>query len=388
MSNMVSATSAGLNSLSGFSFQIKVFILMMTYLKENQRVEFETLDDVVVKNLFKTGNDDDNCIKTCTIDDGDIVAFQVKQTNISNSVARKVLYNWLIALNKNRAINRFELILDEGYSCNSTVFSNTVESEFKVIVESDKSNSALVTQVKNIYIDKPENFAKDFSYICTRVVIKNLCNINHQIAEKLCVPFHSTMTDSVKPHFDLRIRELFQRVCGRIVESAEKRIPFVCEYGEYMQLCEEICNDVSEEQYKPDYDSFKLVWVSDCIDDEVKESREYKQLSYCKIKRSSLVEHLRWEQYYQNIRQHYLADAKKGRISKTEDIAYRNFEDVLCELQADNNDNPTKRLLKTKGKSISTLTDEYSRWGAYVFLTRDEAEQQISWKDEEGENGG
>ena len=97
MSNMVSATSAGLNSLSGFSFQIKVFILMMTYLKENQRVEFETLDDVVVKNLFKTGNDDDNCIKTCTIDDGDIVAFQVKQTNISNSVARKVLYNWLLA---------------------------------------------------------------------------------------------------------------------------------------------------------------------------------------------------------------------------------------------------------------------------------------------------
>ena len=50
------------------------------------------------------------------LDDGDIVAFQVKQTNISNSVARKVLYNWLIALNKNRAINRFELILDEGYA--------------------------------------------------------------------------------------------------------------------------------------------------------------------------------------------------------------------------------------------------------------------------------
>ena len=51
MDDMVSASSAGLNSLSGFSFQIKVFILMMTQLTEKQRVEFETLDDVVVKNL-------------------------------------------------------------------------------------------------------------------------------------------------------------------------------------------------------------------------------------------------------------------------------------------------------------------------------------------------
>lgn len=44
--------------------------------------------------------------------------------------------------------------------------------------------------------------------------------------------------------------------------------------------------------------------------------------------------------------------------------------------------------MKTKDKPISALTNEYSRWGAYIFLTRDDAEQQISWKDEEGENRG
>ena len=99
------------------------------------------------------------------------------------------------------------------------------------------------------------------------------------------------------------------------MESAGKRIPFVCSYGEYMQLCEEICKDISEDQYKPDYDSFKLVWVSDQLEEEVKESREYRQLSYCTITHSNLVEHLRWEQYYQNIRQHYLTDATYTHIT-------------------------------------------------------------------------
>lgn len=35
---------SGLSSLSGFSYQIKVFILRLTQLQQGQRVEFETLD--------------------------------------------------------------------------------------------------------------------------------------------------------------------------------------------------------------------------------------------------------------------------------------------------------------------------------------------------------
>lgn len=38
---------SGLSSLSGFSYQIKVFILRLTQLQQGQRVEFETLDDVL-----------------------------------------------------------------------------------------------------------------------------------------------------------------------------------------------------------------------------------------------------------------------------------------------------------------------------------------------------
>lgn len=385
MDNVVSATSAGLNSLSGFSFQIKVFILMMTRLSNGQCVEFETLDDVVVKDIRSSESVHDSCIKTREAGEGKIVAFQVKQTKVTDATARQILYNWMIALNENPQIGCFELLLDEGYSLTSKVFSNSAEKEFDMVKNSDKDEKALVTRVKKIYKDDLEAFKKDFNYICANYSWRILNNIDQLIANELCLPFHSSLTDAAKPHFNKRIEELFTRVCARIIECAGKRIPYKCSFAEYLQLCEEICRNISEEQYNPDYESFKTVYMAAKLEETVKCTREYKQLGYCRLTDSALVEHLRWEQYYQNIRQHYLADAKKTQINITEDVAYRNFSDVVMELQANDKDAPNMRLIQTKRQLISTLSEEYSRWGAYVFLTRDEAEQQISWKDEEDE---
>ena len=387
MEDLVS-TSAGLNSLSGFSFQIKVFILMMTQLTDKKCVEFETLDDVVVKDIWSNDTVHDNCIKTCEKEDGTIVAVQVKQTKVTDAVARKIIYNWLLALNKNPSISNFELILDEGYMCASKVFSNPADKEYKIIMESCSTENALVSRIKTIYKNKPDSFKKDFEYICNHQCSRQITNIDREIAEKLCLPFHSAMSDADNPHFPRRIKELTIRVCARIMECAGNRIPYICTYAEYLQLCEEICKNISEEQYNPDYDSFKTVCLSDEIDESVRNSREYKQLSYCKLTDADQIEHLRWEQYYQNIRKLYLADAKKEQIRKTEDLAYRNFTDVVILLQEDNKDTPRRRLVNTKIQPISTLSDEYSRWGAYIFLTRDNCKQQISWKDEEGGNDG
>lgn len=388
MDNVVSATSAGLNSLSGFSFQIKVFILMMTQLLDCQCVEFETLDDVVVKDIPSDEKASDCCIKTRENDKGKIVAFQVKQTKVTDKTARQILYNWILALNENPQINSFELILDEGYLFTSKVFSNSAEKEFKIVQDSNSDVKALITRVKSKYKDNSDAFAKDFNYICANYSWRNLNDIDQLIANELCLPFHSSLADAAKPHFNKRIEELFTRVCARIIECAGKRIPYKCSFAEYLQLCEEICRNISEEQYNPDYESFKTVCMATRLEETVKCTREYKQLGYCRLTDSEQVEHLRWEQYYQNIRQHYLADAKKAQINKTEDLAYRNFSDVVMELREDNKDTPNRRLVQTKRQPISTLSEEYSRWGAYVFLTRDEAEQQISWKDEEDESHG
>lgn len=51
INNMELLNDSGLSSLSGFSYQIKVFILRLTQLQQGQQVEFETLDDVAVRSL-------------------------------------------------------------------------------------------------------------------------------------------------------------------------------------------------------------------------------------------------------------------------------------------------------------------------------------------------
>lgn len=118
-----SPNDAGLNSLSGFSYQIKVFILKMTQLKGNQQVEFETLDDVTTRSLSADNTVTDFCIKRyVAAESSGIEVFQVKQTDVTKSVARKVLYNWLLAYNENSDITSFHLYVDDQYSVGINLF--------------------------------------------------------------------------------------------------------------------------------------------------------------------------------------------------------------------------------------------------------------------------
>lgn len=374
---------SGLSSLSGFSYQIKVFILRLTQLQQGQRVEFETLDDVAVRSLSSKDSISDSCFKWKVDETSSIEAFQVKQTNVSESVRRQVLYNWLLAYNQKPDISKFTLYVAQGYSINEKAFTNDSEKEYQTIIESDKAVTALVSRVKQIYKDDLTKFKRDYQTICSKSTIERLGDIDELIAEQLITPFHATAADIGKTYFEKRIAELFTRICARIMDCAGQRSPYVCGHAEYMQLCEEICKDISPTQYTPDYEAFRQVFSQDDLTSEITNSREYRQLRYCKLSNSEILDHLSWEQYYQSIRQHYLADAKKDAISKTESIAHQNHKDVVYELQDENKDTPRLRLIKTKRCEISTLHDEFSRWGTYIFLTQNDLPNKISWKDED-----
>ena len=101
----------GLSSLSGYAYQIKIFMWKMINLQEGQQVEFETLDDVVVNHIASKDSQEDWCVKMQRNAQSDITVFQVKQTKVTKAVGRKVLYNWLLALNENRNISNFCLYL-------------------------------------------------------------------------------------------------------------------------------------------------------------------------------------------------------------------------------------------------------------------------------------
>lgn len=388
MNNVLSENNAGLNSLSGFSYQIKVFIFQLTRLNNIQQVEFETLDDVAISYIPSKDSVSDSCIKWNVDDNSNIEVFQVKQTNVTDAVGRQVLYNWLLAYNRRPEISKYVLYVAQGYSLNTKVFTSSAEKEYQIIIGSDKDSKALIAQVKEIYKDNPERFKKDYQTICSKFKATILDDINKLITEQLAVPFHATAPDIGEIYFEKRVEELFTRVCARIMDCAGRRIPYVCIHAEYMQLCEEICKTISPAQYTPDYESFRRVFAQSDLTEAIIRSREYRQLNYCKIPAQDILEHLRWEQYYQSIRQHFLSDAKKEIISKTEGIAYQNHKDVVYELQESGSDTPLLRLIKTRRCDISTLSDEFSKWGTYVFLTQDNLPNQISWKDEdEGQNG-
>ena len=383
INNMELLNDSGLSSLSGFSYQIKVFILRLTQLQQGQRVEFETLDDVAVRSLSSKDSISDSCFKWKVDETSSIEVFQVKQTNVSESVRRQVLYNWLLAYNQKPDISKFTLYVAQGYSINEKAFTNDSEKEYQTIIESDKAVTALVSRVKQIYKDDLTKFKRDYQTICSKSTIERLGDIDELIAEQLITPFHATAADIGKTYFEKRIAELFTRICARIMDRAGQRSPYVCVHAEYMQLCEEICKDISPTQYTPDYEAFRQVFSQDDLTSEITNSREYRQLRYCKLSNSEILDHLSWEQYYQSIRQHYLADAKKEAISKTESIACQNHKDVVYELQDENKDTPRLRLIKTKRCEISTLHDEFSRWGTYIFLTQNDLPNKISWKDED-----
>ncbi len=385
MDNMELVNSAGLNSLSGFSYQIKVFIFQLTQIHPGQQVEFETLDDVAVRYLPSKDTVSDFCFKWSIDKDSSIQLFQVKQTNVTENVGRQVLYNWLLAYNQKPQITKFILYLAQGYASNTKAFTNGAEEEYKTVIESDKVETALVSRVKQIYNGNLEKFRRDYQTICSKFTVCSLSDIDKLIADQLTAPFHATATDIGKTYFDKRIYELFTRICARIMDCASNRTPYICVHAEYMQLCEEICKNISPTQYTPDYEAFCQVFAQSDLTDEIRLSREYRQLSYCNLSSADILEHLRWEQYYQSIRQHFLSDAKKGAISKTEKIARQNHTDVVHELQAEGKDIPLLRLVKTRHCGISTLNDEFSRWGTYIFLTKDNLPDQISWKDEDGE---
>lgn len=219
-----------------------------------------------------------------------------------------------------------------------------------------------------------------------REIMWEINNIDRSISNQLVAPFHATAAGIGSTYFEKRIYELVTKICARIIDSAGRRIPYICGHAEYMQLCEEICRNISPSQYTPDYESFRQAFVQSDLTEEMLQSRECRQLRYCNLTTTEISDHLSYEQYYENIRQHYLRDAQKEKILSTERIANQNHKDVVLELQADGRDKPSLRLVKTKRAGISTMPNEFSRWGAYIFLTKDKLPNQISWKDENGES--
>ncbi len=381
MSPHGSITNSGLVSLSGFAYQMKVFLLLLSQTNEGQQVEFETLDDVVVTDIINSDKQEDHCLKRIKASDGSVKAVQVKKANVSAEISRKILYNWLLAYDAEPSITSFILYSEKGRTVSQAAFRSGPEQEYKIITESAEAPLALVSRVKTLYSGDFERFKKDYNFIVNNKSI--VCEaVDTALSNVVQREFHATAGIIGPVFFERRIKELFSRICSRIIDCALAHNPYICTNSEFEQLCEEICRDISPDRYDPDYQAFIKTTKPLVLDESLMACREYRQLAYCGLPVEQILNHMRWEQYYENFRQHYLLDAHGDTIASIEGIAYNNHQGVVIELQVMGKDSPKLRLVKTKTMPISYLENEFSRWGAYIYLTGDDNPNQISWKDE------
>lgn len=157
---------SGINSLSGFSFQIRVFCYYMLDLKEEMQIEFETIEDVNVKNL-KVENIDENSENFRSILSSEVCnqAIQVKRTTITNDIALKILLNWILLENSNNNITKFILLTEGAYNNKDILFDKAINDVYQTIISSKKKKNAIITKVKDLYKNKYEDFEKTYDAV-------------------------------------------------------------------------------------------------------------------------------------------------------------------------------------------------------------------------------
>ena len=139
--------NGGIYSLAGFAYQIMVFVLNVLELKNGYTLEYETIDDVALKMAADKldEHEDDLCsIFTAT----SRRAIQVKKTQVTNSIAKKVVKNWILADKNNADIEQFVLVTDREVDMD--VFVDLDVDEIFKEVNAATGNKSIDAKVKKI----------------------------------------------------------------------------------------------------------------------------------------------------------------------------------------------------------------------------------------------
>ena len=369
---------SGLVSLGGFSYQIKVFAMLATELKEGETIGFETFDDVAKENISPNTFDDvvEANIRTS------VNAIQVKRTNVSNKVAQGVLLNWIQLENSGLNIKKYILFTDSSYKNKATTLKDIdADALINDVKESEQKPNSNKTKVKKILEKIGEDKLKE---IITQIKDKYSFDdrsIDDSLTQNLKRDFAYSVNQEI---FKDRLKEYLQHLTYNIIINAEKNLPYELTYEENCRIIETIRNDISEKQYSISYSEFQKLHPIEKIDANILEQREYKQLVECSLAEGTIKRMLVQELYYKHNREKLLESLYAKKVSDIEITSYENFEDVKEELSMKNEDSPYNRMLNTLKRDNSYAKDDQIRKGSGIYLTGDDIdENQISWSDDE-----
>lgn len=376
--------SSGIQSLSGFAYQIRVFIYYMSKMISRCQIEFETLEDVVAKNTNANNfiDENSNAFRSLLKNESSCDAIQVKRTTIDNNSKQKILYNWLLLESSHFNVSNYILFTDDDYENTDNIFDIELDALFVIVSRSNKRADALVSKVKSIYGNDFDKFKKAYEKIKGNYTFISEKNIDDKIMNEFAVIFRKEGVSELI--YALRIKELAQTITYDIITTIDRKSPYICTYKNMMQKVEDICQRVKDSYFEPDYTSFRKNNKINLSDQIVANSREFKQLSACNLSEKRIEEHLIYHQYYESIRYRYLEDNKLNIVENIESTTYDNFSDTKEYLDQNNIDTPGNRLSRTKEKDNYYAPKNQTRYGSCIHLTMDSTDDdlKISWEDE------
>ncbi len=374
--------AGGINSLSGFAYQIRVFVLYMLTMEKDMQTEFETLEDVVLNNLSpNTIDSNEDQFKSCIGSFAGIKAIQVKRRNIDRSIARQVLLNWILLESSGKNVMEYVLYTSGEYGNSNILFDISAENLYSEVLSTTKEK-ATISKVKNKYINDADGFVKIYNSIQRKYSFIAENDVDKRIEEKCEVLFKKAGVNPVT--YYNRIKELLTYITVEVINHINEKETYQICYNKMMAKAEEICNRITDQIFLPAYSDFKKVNNIDLDDLQVAKSREYKQLSACGISGNLIVTQLLHRSYYQYISYCYKELNKLTKISDIEETTYENYERVKCKLQYEGKDTPFNRFFGTQEQSNSYADCEQIKNGSSIYLTREgELERQISWEDKD-----
>lgn len=371
--------NGGIYSLAGFAYQIKVFILQVLELKIGYTLEYETIDDVALKMTAEKmdEHEDELCsILTAT----SRKAIQVKKTQVTKHIAKKVVKNWILADKNNDGIEQFVLVTDREVV--TDVFDDLDVDKIFEEVNVATGNKSIDAKVKLIGYTEAE-LKQKVRDVVSKASVREYENIDAEIEDKF-KDFFIRYGVSEATYY-IRIKEFLQQITVEILDAVGNGQPYQLTYESMSQIKNRIVTNITDEKWEPSFSQFRRLKKINLEDLAVIKSREYQQLQTCKsLKEEDIYRHLQWGEYYVNCKRGYYERGMACLVDDLENTAYDNFCDAKMELRNRSEDTPDNRLIETKLKNNSKAVDEQIRYGVCINLTSEDTDGsiQISWKDD------
>lgn len=372
---------SGIYSLEGFAFQIKVFAYYAFTLKENNLLEFETIEDVNRKEINEKNIDEHS--DNFKILSENNTAIQVKHTKIDKTKAEKIVLNWMHLEKTNLNIKKYILFSASKYhNTEESIFIDDIKTLYNNVLISDKTNAAIITKVKNEYESYTE-FEINYNKIREKFRLKNVDQIDVELENISALHFRRAANEVV---FHQRLKQFLEYIQVEILKSISKRKPFQLSYKMFIKKIETISSNCTEDMYIPMYVDFKEKQKIDLKDSSIYSTREYQQLVACGLNGERIKIQLTYGLYYNEFSMNNMELNRFNDLNNILETTYENFADAKDYLKNEGKDTPYYRLDETQKRQNSYAINDQIRKGSSIYLTKSNIEDnQISWKDEDNE---